>query len=1227
MKRFFHKFSSTGDRGGTESSSLLKEKSSSVDLSDQQNILEGLPARPRQSNGGDRVRSLAARFESLGANDNKQQRKDVFPPPLKKSSLAPTSQPAQNKENILGTESRATTMAARDTLTPFPDVNEDSSILGSAASNDDSTSNRQEAAQGGMEQQAEQQSSHSANTPSREDVTSATDLENNDPIRPAQHCNTKTVVFAPSPEKPVRSASPRLGNPDDTQQSPTSSSIIAHFAMPTAASSARMKNAAKHRSADMITTSSISRLIPSGPASVESSQLTRPSSSLSNTRPSVRRTISASGPGRPHATDSSYCTKSAILSSFIQSNGSKSPTMTRAMSSNASLRPSQEDKRFSSPRNGSLITIDRCASPQSVGPASYRTNGSLSPQGLDSRRSSWAGRTDSPGSMIFNWSSNGARSIGGPSWSEMTQEELVNNLGARERTRQEVLWEIVASEERYVNDLQRTKELYLDPLLHPLEISQSRNGCRSPVKSPSTPVAGPSMQRLGSTSDGRSGMSDSAQFINGNLDAAVHLDRHVDESHREEQTPTKRPSVHSMTPLSPASTPRALGSNSIGKIATKESRRWSSGKMTGKNNSETYAIPLSASLQIAMKAISNGLLEAHSLLSETLKLRYEEQWPLVRSLADIFAQHDQIWQHYTDYVLHLERALDTLEEAALMERAMRGKKFKADKLPSSVALGRAIATLESAALEQGECSLSIFLAMPFQRLLKYPLLFQNLLFHTDASTYEFESTVKMVVDVERIVRSIEDEKADKEERDKVIDAFARIEGIKDKALLRPKRNRILMEEKALYEENPKRANSDTKDHQMSSQSQDVTKEHPLSLDSHQASMLASSPSSLKSALKDKRSYRRLSDFLTVDDRQKATKAPNMGSKRDLWTLRFSDVEIKCQRVGVTALPMVSSVALQKPQNDQQTRHQTEDVDAVEASTGVIEEEIRIKEDFKRSKESKERMSALRSTTLRSKTRNLYKFISVTSWKQVEKRESRELSVLLGLTSPKEVDEEDIEDDDVDDDHDDRSSRTSLETDVGVLDPERYIRQSKLSFSYWGQDRVEPKVARETTPIIPQSQYSRSVHVDDGDKLKRHSYTPTNLDVTTAPIATFKSAHISSKVVLSNAHAGSKANKFGNRLRTTGDGPYILKEQSRNMLSRMKAEEPVMKENESRLAIHKYEAESESRGGESESHGMEEGNRGNHDSIRFNLSRDQSIDSNLKFMRALIDEGGEQRAWR
>lgn len=45
-------------------------------------------------------------------------------------------------------------------------------------------------------------------------------------------------------------------------------------------------------------------------------------------------------------------------------------------------------------------------------------------------------------------SNTSSRILAAQSWSEGAEEDLVTNLGQRERTRQEVLWEIVASEER-----------------------------------------------------------------------------------------------------------------------------------------------------------------------------------------------------------------------------------------------------------------------------------------------------------------------------------------------------------------------------------------------------------------------------------------------------------------------------------------------------------------------------------------------------------------------------------------------------------------------------------------------------------------------------------------------------------------------------------------------------------------------------------------------------------
>lgn len=48
---------------------------------------------------------------------------------------------------------------------------------------------------------------------------------------------------------------------------------------------------------------------------------------------------------------------------------------------------------------------------------------------------------------------SGSRILAATSWSEVAEEDLVSNIGSRERTRQEVLFEIISSEERYVPDL------------------------------------------------------------------------------------------------------------------------------------------------------------------------------------------------------------------------------------------------------------------------------------------------------------------------------------------------------------------------------------------------------------------------------------------------------------------------------------------------------------------------------------------------------------------------------------------------------------------------------------------------------------------------------------------------------------------------------------------------------------------------------------------------------
>ena len=130
----------------------------------------------------------------------------------------------------------------------------------------------------------------------------------------------------------------------------------------------------------------------------------------------------------------------------------------------------------------------------------------------------------------------------------------------------------------------------------------------------------------------------------------------------------------------------------------------------------------------------------------------------------------------------------------------------------------------------------------------------------------------MVAEVENIVRSIEDEKIQKEERDKTRDVFARIEGLdKVRQLALPKPSRILVEERPCS----------------------------LGLSSLSSSPKPSSPPPVVNAkgIRGKASFKRLSDVLQSN---------GIGSKKDLWYVIFNDVILQCQRTGTTSLPLVSS---------------------------------------------------------------------------------------------------------------------------------------------------------------------------------------------------------------------------------------------------------------------------------------------------------------------------------
>lgn len=1028
----------------------------------------------------------------------------------------------------------------------------------------------------------------------------------------------KTVAFAPSPKKPNRTSSPL---PTDYTNIPSlperaleevnryqhgsmsNAQSVGNFAKPTVASTARAR--------------------AGGAAAVTNKQAQHSTNSPALISPIARHETekfptSGGGPSRPSSGGQASGTLKLVRSNSTSTSQRRNGTLSNS-SAGAHIPTSSTVSLVQNTREGSshlpnsipfanqtsALGLLRSASPQSMGTGSSASaHGKPVPDFFGNhRRASLQGQL--PGNSQGFTSS--IRSIGAPSWSEMTQEELVNNLGARERTRQEVLWEIVASEERYVQELEKTKEFFLDLLLHPhrfsppgspggvhaatlatLEGRGNKKG-RKETTTPSTvrPLTSPSQVTVSNDLpiasrflSASSGLRESGEVPYGSIDAAA-ISHAAAQKNLGPQSPYSTGlGVSSTSAIRPRSSGGSTNNNqqshptkkghikdkSAGSKDDSTAKRWSQRRSKGLSgnsfsssqigydltNGQGLAITLPPPLRAVLEVIDNGILEGHVLLSEALRIRYEEQWPLVRSLADVFTRFSYVLKHYRDYVVHLERALDCLEEAALMERAMRGKRLRKDRLSVMVGLGRAVASLETSAAERGECGLAIFLAMPFQRLLKYPLLFQNLLFHTDASTYEFESTVQMVVDVEKIVRTIEDEKVNKEERDKTIDAFARIEGIKDRALLRPKSDRILIEERPMYQENPRRAISDTNDKGAVIKSSHSSND--LSADSMVSNTAMSTPTgtgsgNLRASIRNKRSYRRLSDLLTLSNTNYSnvgedgnpvtyTKAPNMGSKKDIWLIRFSDVELRCQRVGVTALPMVSSMALQ-PTTDISTElsnPNAEQQDVIDPT--LTDDEARMRDEFKRTKESKERMRALRNTTLRSKTRNLYKFIGVTSWKVIRERSNVEESEgLEGLSTALEEDEE-MQDDDEEEEGgggDDNESNTSQESDGGLLDTDHYVRQSKLSFSYGGQDRVEPKLSYSTTR--PNYRNARTSSIPSS--FKRHSMGSslinTSQSVTSmSPISSIDSDNSVSLTKAVVATSRIRGDKFGNRLRSSDE---------------------------------------------------------------------------------------------
>lgn len=207
--------------------------------------------------------------------------------------------------------------------------------------------------------------------------------------------------------------------------------------------------------------------------------------------------------------------------------------------------------------------------------------------------------------------------------------------------------------------------------------------------------------------------------------------------------------------------------------------------------------------------------------------------------------------------MHLERALDQAKDALSTRTSTKRQKNQLSKICAL------LHELEADAEDRGETGLAISLLKPFRRLLRYPQLFQGSLFHTDPWMFEYEGALQLVAEVEAIVRGIEDEKIQEEEREKTRDILARIRGL-DKVIqfAIPKPSRVLVEERML---NPR-----------DSESNDAK---------------------ITRAVGKKGSFKLSSDVL------RSGGGVGIDSRKDVWLVVFNDVVLRCQRIGTTSNPL------------------------------------------------------------------------------------------------------------------------------------------------------------------------------------------------------------------------------------------------------------------------------------------------------------------------------------
>ncbi|GJN91952.1 hypothetical protein Rhopal_004980-T1 [Rhodotorula paludigena] len=462
-------------------------------------------------------------------------------------------------------------------------------------------------------------------------------------------------------------------------------------------------------------------------------------------------------------------------------------------------------------------------------------------------------------------------------WSEMAHHELVVNLSPRERTRQEIL---------YVAELRSLVELYSNPLLHPLIKTPSHSPATrfgfspepaqtlSPASSSSADL--PIASRFARSPDLYSSPEPSDEDLWRSA-AAVRIT-----DVPEVPDDTIRPSA------STSSTSGPLGRSSLPNLPTGARRNLSSTTLdpqsglaavssTSLGTRIASAFKTRHPLRPASSAAKLHRAPTHALqevlqpppLPEALKKVLEATVEMLRGHEELSARlglaaiwSDQPWflSTYTTYIISLEEALSILDTCLPSAHSAAPALGAGSAEKWQKRLTRVLIRLEEQAAEAGESSLGICLSKPLMRLGKLPLLMQALLYHTDPTTHEWEKTRAMALEVDALVRSIEDEKIEEEER--------------ERALMAPRTARILIDESL-------------------------------------APPSTSNPPTVRNKLS-----RRLSGAAGSSTLKSSTRSSGKGQE---YLIRFTDVIIRAQKTGETDIPGSFSRGKEKKGKQGKTR--------------------------------------------------------------------------------------------------------------------------------------------------------------------------------------------------------------------------------------------------------------------------------------------------------------------